>query len=248
MNVSCPKLKMGPEAVPDSTSYSETLSSMLGHNFSDPDLLSCALTHRSAQTGAAKDTYERLEFLGDRILGLVIAEQLYHRFPDENEGDLAKRHSAVVQEAVLAQIARALNIGPYIQMSVAENGAGGRNNDHILCDVIEAIIGALYLDAGLSVARTFIERHWASFIEKAPEPPQDPKTKLQEWLQGHNLPLPVYEIARQSGPDHDPLFTIRLDIDSVGCVEAEGKSKRKAEKQAAQNMLAHIAQKNHSDT
>ena len=202
----------------------------VGHRFSDQSLTEHALTHSS--TGGSF-SYERLEFLGDRVLGLVIAEHLYKNFPDEAEGDLAKRLAALVQGSLLAEIAGEMNLGAYIRFSDAEKAAGGAENENILADVFEALLGALYLDGGFEKCRALIERHWEGRFDRMSAPPQHPKTQIQEWAQAKGLPLPVYEIADQSGPDHAPVFVIKLSIEGYESVSAEGRSRQVAEKAAA---------------
>lgn len=210
------------------------LQDMIGHRFADEALLSVALTHSS--TGKDQN-YERLEFLGDRVLGLTIAEFLYTRFPDEDEGDLAKRLSALVQGSFLAKIAQDINLGQYIDFSDAERDSGGAENDHILADVFEAILGALYLDAGLAPCQDWIKRLWKDDFFTMEEPPQHPKTALQEWAQGKGLDLPQYKIVRQSGPDHAPVFDVRLTVEGFEAVMAQGRSRQEAEKAAATTFL-----------
>src|ERR1700722_9310288 len=176
------------------------LAGILGHHFANPDLLTEALTHASAaprgpqrgrpgrtrgaaSRGVAVHGYERLEFLGDRVLGLVIAELLWRRFPDEAEGPLTRRHTQLVRREALAEVAKAIELAPWIIMSAGEHGAGTRDIPGILADVCEAVIAALYLDGGLAVAAAFIHRHWERLIEADATPPRDPKTALQEWAQ-----------------------------------------------------------------
>lgn len=202
-----------------------------GHTFENKALLKTALTHSSA--GDDKN-YERLEFLGDRVLGLVIAELLYKKFPGESEGDMAKRLAALVQGELLSAIAARINLGSFIVFSSAEAQAGGAANANILADVFEAIIGALYLDAGLEKCRALIERLWAGHLDDMKTPPQHPKTALQEWAQGKGLPLPLYKIVGQHGPDHAPLFDIELSVRGYASLTAQGRSRQEAEKEAAQ--------------
>ncbi len=208
----------------------ENLEQKIGHNFKDKDLLHTALTHSSAASSA---NYERLEFLGDRVLGLVIAHLLYEKFPHEREGDLAKRLSSLVQGSMLAEIAVKINLGDFIQLSVAERNSGGGENDNILADVFEAIIGALYMDSGLDECSRLIRELWEDVLDTMKAPPQHPKTSLQEWAQGQALPLPVYEIADQQGPDHAPVFDVRLQVKGYEDVVAQGRTRQEAEKEAA---------------
>ncbi len=208
----------------------KVLESLIGHVFNDRQLLEIALTHSSSGSEA---NYERLEFLGDRVLALVIAETLYERFPDEKEGDLAKRLSALVQGSILAKIARSITLGDFIVFSESERRAGGSDNDNILADVFEALLGALYLDAGFVPCRKLIDTLWEDAFFEMKAPPQHPKTALQEWAQGQGLSLPEYEIVAQSGPDHAPIFKIKVSVNGYEPVFAEGASRQTAEKLAA---------------
>lgn len=216
------------------------LEKALGHSFQDPGLLRDALTHSSA--GNAKN-YERLEFLGDRVLGLVISELLYEKFPGEAEGDLAKRLAALVQGSLLAEVAQEINLGAYVIFSDAEAQAGGAKNENILSDVMEAVLGALYLDGGLERCRLLIEGLWAGRLYDMKTPPQHPKTELQEWAQGRGLPLPVYKITAQHGPDHAPVFEIELSVRGYDAVTAQGPTRQDAEKAAAGAFMARIGKK-----
>jgi ribonuclease-3 len=218
----------------------EKLEKQLGHKFKDKDILSQALTHSS--TGEDKD-YERLEFLGDRVLGLVIARFLYDKFPDEAEGDLAKRLAALVQGELLADIATEMELGNYIVFSSAEAQAGGARNENILSDVFEALVGALYIDSGFEKCRALIESLWADKFDKMKTPPQHPKTLLQEWAQGKGLPLPVYKILEQHGPDHAPLFDVQLSVKGYEPLIAQGRSRQEAEKEAAAEFFARLGEK-----
>lgn len=209
----------------------------IGYHFRDSTLLEDALTHSS--TGK-KSNYERLEFLGDRVLGLVVAEILYDKFPEEKEGDLAKRLASLVQGTWLAKIAHEIDLGKYMNFSEAERTAGGHDNDNILADGMEAMIGAMYLDASLEQCAVFIKHLWGDAFEVMKRPPQHPKTTLQEWAQGAGLPLPAYEIIGQSGPDHAPIFDLRLTIKGHGEVVSKGASRSQAEKAAAKAMIEQL--------
>lgn len=215
------------------------LEEEIDHKFQNQIFITKALTHSS--TGAGQN-YERLEFLGDRVLGLVVAELLFKTFPKEPEGDLAKRLAALVQGEFLAEIAAEINIGVYIMFSDAERISGGAENENILADVMEAVIGALYLDAGFKKCQVLIERLWKSHLHEMHEPPQHPKTILQEWAQSKSLPLPEYGIVGQSGPDHAPVFDVKLSVDGYGEVVAQGKSRQAAEKEAAEMFVQKIKQ------
>lgn len=212
----------------------------LGHRFADPGLLRDALTHRSATTGRAELGYERLEFLGDRVLGLCVAAMLYRHFEREPEGKLAVRHTDLVRRETLAEIARHLDIGPYIAMSRDAEGSGGRDNTTVLSDVMEALLAALFLDGGLAAAETCVERLWAERMRTTDRPPRDAKTRLQEWALGRGLPLPSYAMLDRTGPDHAPTITVSCVVEGVGRSEARGGSKRAAEQSAAEAMLDRI--------
>lgn len=213
----------------------------LGHEFADPSLLEEALTHRSAGVGRIIG-YERLEFLGDRVLGLVVADMLMDAFPAENEGALARRLAALVREETLADVARDIGLGAEIRLGSGESEGGGRENNAILADVCEAVIAAIYRDGGLETARRFIERHLAGRLAAELSPPQDAKSALQEWAQGRGLPLPVYRIVERDGPDHAPRFTISVEVAGKPPASATGHSKRIAEQAAAQVLFDEIGE------
>lgn len=229
----------------------DALARALGHDFANPALLAEAATHSSlagadrAGVRHAAD-YERLEFLGDRVLGLVTAEWLLERYPDEREGMLAKRHVAQVRRETLAAVARAIGLGRYLRLAPGEDSAGGRDNDTILADACEAVIGALFLDGGLEAARRFIRARWSDSIAAAAGPPPEPKTALQEWAQGRGLPLPAYALIDRDGPDHAPRFVVRVAVAGRGQAEGEGGSKRIAERAAAAALL-EILERNSRD-
>lgn len=218
------------------------LAEALGHSFTRPDLLTEALTHTSlAGRGAkARLSYERLEFLGDRVLGLVIADLLVKRFPTEPEGALARRLAALVRREALARVAEAIDLAPCLRLSRGEEEAGGRANPATLADSCEALIGALYTDGGLAAAAAFIHSYWEPLIAESVAPPKDAKTALQEWAQGLGRPLPSYRTVQMHGPHHDPMFEVEVAV--VGCepVSAQGPSKRTAEQAAAAAMLSKV--------
>ncbi|MBL4804380.1 MAG: ribonuclease III [Alphaproteobacteria bacterium] len=218
----------------------EKLETRIGHHFKTPELLKTALTHSS--TGA-NENYERLEFLGDRVLGLVVAEMLYARFPQEKEGDLARRLAALVQGSFLAKRSIDLELGQYIAFSDGEAHAGGAENEHILADVFESLIGALYLEAGFEKCQILIHELWADKLEVMKEPPLHPKTRIQEWAQSLGLALPAYEIIDQSGPDHAPVFKVEIQVAGYDRATAEGRSRQIAEKEAARAFLKMLEEK-----
>ncbi len=214
------------------------LQKRLGYTFKNDALLKLALTHASA---AACD-YQRLEFLGDRVLGLLVAEQLYTLYPHEPEGDLSKRHTALVRGETLTKAAKTLDLGSVMLISDSEKLTGGQNNANILSDIMESIIGAVYLDGGLEAARAILIPLLAEYLEAMKVPPRDPKTILQEWTQAQNLGLPDYILSARSGPDHAPDFTITVSIaGGKYSASASGPSKRAAEKTAAQNLIEQLS-------
>lgn len=201
----------------------------LGYHLADKSLLERALTH--ASTGDVN--YERLEFLGDRVLGLVIADILYRTFPGEKEGILARRHSALACTGTLSQIARALDLPAIVKASESERASGGTLQENLMADCMEAVIGAVFLDSGYESCRGVITGLWGERIYTLSEPPLDPKTALQEWAQAHRLPVPEYTVTARSGPDHAPVFTVRVEVKGFPPAEASGPSRRAAEKEAA---------------
>lgn len=214
------------------------LEDRLEHDFSNKDLLTKALTHSSLQ----EKNYERLEFLGDRVLGLIIAQLLYNEFKQEREGDLAKRHTALVNGETLSQIATEIDLGKHLRLSNAERASGGEENINILADVMEALIAALYIDAGLDKTIQILEKLWGERIQTMTAPPQDPKTSLQEWAQGNGLPLPSYEVTDRQGPAHAPSFTVEVSLPDLPKASATASSKKIAQKEAAQKLLDTIVE------
>ena len=213
---------------------------VLGYRFSDSQLLSDALTHPSACTGRRtrrKTEYERLEFLGDRVLGLVVAELLYQRFPEENEGALARRHAALVRREALARVALTLGLERALVMSRGEEDGGGRQNRSMLADACEAVLGAVYADGGLAPAAEIIRRCWEPLMMESITPPKDAKTALQEWAQGKGKPLPNYRVLGIEGPSHDPMFAVEVTVLGLEPMTAHGSSKRAAEQAAATALL-----------
>lgn len=216
----------------------DSLEQKIGYRFADRRLLQTALTHASVID--SKVNYERLEFLGDRVLGLVVANLLYTSFPDAAEGDLAKRHTALVQQAALLMVAEKLALSTYLHLSPGEQKTGGAQKETILADALEAVIAALYLDGGFDASAAFVERFWSSLLHAQIDPPQDPKTLLQEWAQSKGLPLPEYILAGKSGSDHAPVFDVTLRLQKWGEASGHGATKRQAEKEAAAAMLKKI--------
>jgi len=216
----------------------ETLAGVIGHEFADMDLLQTALTHSSARVRSRKGLdYERLEFLGDRVLGLVIAELLIELYPDAREGDLALRFNQLVRKETCAAVAQELDLGGSIIMSGVEAGSGGRGKQTILGDVCEAVLGAVFLDGGFEAARDIIRRVWSPRAGGQGAVHRDAKSALQEWAQGRGLDLPDYVETERQGPDHAPLFTTSVVLNGLAPAHGEGPSKRAAEQSAASAML-----------
>jgi ribonuclease-3 len=215
------------------------LEKALGHDFSDRDLLNRALTHSSVGDGAKSVRhYERLEFLGDRVLGLLAAERLLALEPDAREGEMSPKLAALVNGKTCARVARRIGLADAIKLSTGETKSGGRDKDTILGDACEALIAALYLDAGLERTRAFFLDAWAEEFETVDaRDSKDPKTQLQEWAQGAGLGLPRYEMVKRSGPDHAPRFRVAVRIEGYKDEIGEGGSVREAEKAAAVLML-----------
>ena len=215
------------------------LQTRLGHKFSNPAVLERALTHASVGDGKgdARDN-ERLEFLGDRVLGLLTAERLIALHPDASEGDLAPRLNALVNRQTCARVGRRMGVGPALRLSGSESKAGGRDKDSILAGAVEAVIAALYEDGGLEAVRPVFLAFWAEEFESLGAPrPRDPKTALQERAQGAGKPLPSYAVLSREGPDHAPLFTVEVRVEGLEPAIGVGASRQRAEKAAAQALL-----------
>jgi ribonuclease-3 len=209
----------------------------LGHDFAGPELLVEALTHPSMGGGAQN---QRFEFLGDRVLGLVIAEALLAQDPEAEEGRLAPRFNALVRKETCAEIATEIDLGAALRMGRSEMLTGGRRKQAILGDAMEAVIAAVYLDAGLEAARALILRHWRARIAAAPDQRPDAKTALQEWAQARGLPPPDYLDLDRSGPDHAPHFTVAVALETGARAEAGAPSKRAAQQEAARLLLDRL--------
>jgi ribonuclease-3 len=224
-----------------SKSSHQTLLDLLDHRFVRPELLYQALTHPSLQPGGGgRGPYERLEFLGDRVLGLVVAEMLYQQFPEDNEGALARRHAALVRREALARVARAIGLGEALSLSRSEEDTGGRHNLGTLADACEAVLGALYADGGLAPAAALIRRLWTPLMTEMTAPPKDAKTALQEWAQARAKGLPVYRVLAVEGPPHSPDFLVGVEIEGVEAGSGRGSSKRAAEQAAATALLEQL--------
>jgi ribonuclease-3 len=215
------------------------LEKRLGYKFKSEPLLECALTHASVRgSKTARADNERLEFVGDRVLGLAIAGFLNATFPEAKEGELARRYNSLVRGETCARIGRDLDIGPRLILSDAEAASGGREKETILADAVEALLGAIYIESGFDTARDVVLKLWAPLLtEQRPQVGADPKTALQEWAQGRGMALPQYVVVSREGPDHAPLFTAEVRIRSLDPERGEGASKRLAEQAAAARLL-----------
>lgn len=216
------------------------LEEKLGHEFGNRKLLERALTHASAN---ARVSNERLEFLGDRVLGIVIAEMLFRAYPEDSEGLLALKYNALVRGEACAAAAEAAGLADYVTLAASEAASGGRQKTAILGGACEAVIAALYLDAGFETARQFIERHWAPLFGELGQDMRDPKTMLQEWAQSRSRAArgaPVYRLVKREGPDHAPHFVVEVSVAGEGAEIGEGGSKREAQQAAAKAMLDRL--------
>lgn len=217
------------------------LEEALGYHFKDEKLLDRAMTHRSAAQGhAAEWSNERLEFLGDRILGLVMVETLLERFPKMREGELAPRLNAMVSRETCAVVGASLGLGQFLIVDRSERATGGPEKPSLLANAIEAVIGAIYTDGGLEKSRKFVLKVWKKQLQASPELGRDPKSALQEWTQGEGLSTPVYRHVSREGPDHAPVFTVTVNVPGHEPVPGVGSSKQLAEREAARAMLAAI--------
>lgn len=217
----------------------DKLQAALEFEFSDAALLDCALTHRSA----SYSNNERLEFLGDSILNFTIASELFNRYPKYTEGDLSRLRATLVDKSSLAEHAKSLQLGDYLRLGGGELKSGGWRRDSILADAVEAIIGAIYLDAGIEAAQRFILGLYEPHLKNLPcaEELKDPKTRLQEWLQARKFPLPTYSMVGVKGKPHEQIFSIQCEIPTHKVsVMAEGTSRRKAEQAAANEALTQL--------
>lgn len=216
----------------------------LGHDFRDRALLERALTHASVGEGVQPQTHkgprdnERLEFLGDRVLGLLVAARLHQDFPEADEGQLSSRLHALVDKQACARVGTRLGVGAALRLSPGESKSGGRRKDGLIADAVEAVLAAVFLDGGLDAARGVFERAWAEELGRTPDRAvANPKSVLQEWAQGQGRPLPTYRIVARSGSDHAPTFTVETTIEGFEPATAEGRSRQDAEKAAATAML-----------
>ena len=214
------------------------LEDRIGYKFADKDLLERALTHISALSGGNRAaSYQRLEFLGDHVLGLVISDMLYRAFSKANEGELSRRLADLVRKETCAEVARAMDLGPVLKLGNSESHAGGRRRTTILADVCEALVGAVFIDGGYDAADELIARFWKERMLKPLRPLRDPKTILQEWAQARGLPTPTYREVERTGPHHDPQFRVAVALPNKEPAEGVGRSKRTAEQAAAAALL-----------
>jgi ribonuclease III len=210
----------------------------IGYVFKDRALLTTALTHSSARIAAQpRSDYERLEFLGDRVLGLAIAEMISAAFPEASEGDLARKFNRLVRGGTCALVAGRIGLGAQLVLSESEAVHGGRAKETILADAMEAVLGAVFLEAGFDAARLIVRKLWGGLLEGLPDVAVDPKSALQEWAQGKGLPLPHYKEKARKGPDHAPKFISQVTVAGFDPTQGEGPSKRSAEQAAATAFL-----------
>jgi ribonuclease III len=230
----------------------EGFAQVIGYDFARPEILKEALTHPSVlgsvqargrhrpRDGSVR-SYERLEFLGDRVLGLVIADLLWRRFESEGEGHLTRRLTHLVRREALVRVAGLIGLGAHLILSRTARESGTAGNPAVLADVCEALIAAIYLDGGFEAATAFVRRFWEPLIDEMNEPPTDPKTALQEWAQARGLALPTYELVRSSGPHHALRFTVAASVAEGHRATATASSKRLAETRAAETLLEQLA-------
>jgi ribonuclease III len=219
------------------------LETRIGRPFNDKALLERALTHASVGEGAPVGVHgprdnERLEFLGDRVLGLLVAERLTREYPTADEGQLSSSLHALVDKTACARVGEALGVGPALRLSPGETKTGGRRKAGVIADAVEALLAAVYLDGGLDAARAFFDRAWAEELSAPPSRTvTNPKSALQEWAQGKGRPLPTYRVADRTGSDHAPTFTVEVEVEGVQPLTAQGRSRQEAEKAAATALL-----------
>jgi ribonuclease-3 len=230
----------------------EGLAQVIGYDFARPEILKEALTHPSVlgsvqargrhrpREGSVR-SYERLEFLGDRVLGLIIADLLWRRFESEGEGHLTRRLTHLVCREALVRVAKLIGLGAHLILSRTARESGTAGNSAVLADVCEALIAGIYLDGGFEAATAFVRRFWEPLIDEMDEPPKDPKTALQEWAQARGLALPTYELVRSSGPHHALRFTVAASVAEGHRATATASSKRLAEARAAETLLELLA-------
>jgi ribonuclease-3 len=212
------------------------LETALGRRPNDPDLFERALTHASFEG----DHYERLEFLGDRVLGLAMAAWLYETFPDEPEGKLSRRLNTLVARDTCAEVGRELGLATRMRLGKQARDDGAADSDNVLGDVVEGLIGALFIDSGIEAAADFVRRSWGDRVNADDQAPKHPKSALQEWAAAHDRKPPVYSLIGRTGPSHAPRFAVEVEIRGVGSASAEGLSKQEAETEAAARLLGQL--------
>ncbi|NQV48009.1 MAG: ribonuclease III [Rhodospirillaceae bacterium] len=224
----------------------EQFEGAIGYSFTNRQLLEQALTHPSTAKTAAEriTTNQRMEFLGDRVLGLAVAAMLVETYPNEDEGDLARRHTALVRRETLARIAGEIGLAPYVRLAASEEEGGGRDNPALLADTCEAVIAAIYQDGGAECADLFIRRLWTPLMAEDLLPPKDAKTELQEFVQSKGLELPIYKEVGREGPAHDVIFTMAVTAAGSDPITAKGQSKRIAEQAVAEKLLILLKENN----
>lgn len=219
-------------------SVASALEKTVGYRFKDRELLDRSLTHVSALAGGNRaSSYQRLEFLGDHVLGLIISDMLFRAFPRADEGELSRRLADLVRREACADVARAIELGDALRLGVSEINAGGRLRTAILADACEALVGAVFLDGGYAQAQALVERLWGERMRVPVRPLRDPKTMLQEWAQARGLPTPTYREVERTGPHHSPEFRVAVALPNREPAEGLGRSKRAAEQAAAAAML-----------
>jgi ribonuclease-3 len=244
-----PPAKSGPKSEPKEARRRRrgvsALETRIGYRFANPAVLDHALTHVSALSGARSraGSYQRLEFLGDHVLGLTISDMLFRAFPKADEGEMSRRLADLVRKEACADVARAVELGAVIRLGASEVNAGGRSRTAILADVCEAVIGAVFVDGGYAAAAALIERLWDERMRTPARPLRDSKTVLQEWAQARGLPTPNYREVERKGPDHSPEFRVTVELPHLAPAEGLGRSKRAAEQAAAAAMLVRAGVK-----
>ena len=215
----------------------EDLEKILEYNFKNKKLLKQALTHSSI-TSHIGSNYERLEFLGDRILGVAIAATLYREFPQEPEGSLSPRHMHLVCKETVSEVAKQIHLDKHLFVATEDI----RENENVLCDVCEAVIGAIFIDSNIDNALAFVQKHWKNLIHQDIAPPKDFKTRLQELAHAHGYQTPKYEVISRTGSEHEPTFTIKVSIDNLSPQSGSGHNKKMAEQAAAAKMISILEQ------
>lgn len=214
----------------------EFVRQKLGHAAKNARLFELALTHASA----GSENYQRLEFLGDRVLGLIMAEWLTERFSKEKEGELSHRFTTLVSGASCAEVGITIGVPEQVRLGKQARDDGAARSENVVGDVVEALIAALYLDGGYEQAKAFVHRQWAALVKEQREAPRHPKSLLHEWAEGHGRKAPAYEVIDRSGPPHAPMFTVRASVKGLGEAEGQGSSKQEAETAAAAALLAKV--------